>query len=145
MTYLDEIKWKHPWRYRKAWWLLRIELWTRTALKRIVLVLCCSVLVFIWLATLGTAPAWGEQFAGWMDRQATKIWPEWSNEELPKPRETPQPTEEGKKRYDSDGFYTANSQPGTPCTCKDTCPYDCKGQCGCEACHEAYGDFLSCE
>lgn len=87
MTYLDEIKQKHPWRYRQAWWSLRIKLWTRTALKRIVFVLCGSVLVFIWIATLFTAPVWGEQFAGWMDRQATKIWPEWGNEELLKPWE----------------------------------------------------------
>lgn len=31
------------------------------------------------------------------------------------------------------------------CTCKPTCLSDCKGQCGCEACHEAYMDFLSVE
>jgi len=58
------------------------------------------------------------------------------------------PSESGKKRYKPDGFYTANSEPGergTPCTCAESCPYDCKGQCGCEACHEAYGDFVSLE
>jgi hypothetical protein len=30
-------------------------------------------------------------------------------------------------------------------TPNDSCLSDCKGQCGCEACHEAYADFLSME
>jgi hypothetical protein len=58
------------------------------------------------------------------------------------------PSVSGKKRYEPDGFYTANcvgNERGTPCTCDEECPFDCKGQCGCEACHEAYGDFLSLE
>ena len=31
------------------------------------------------------------------------------------------------------------------CTCKEDCPSDCKGQCGCKKCHDAYQDFLSGE
>jgi hypothetical protein len=57
--------------------------------------------------------------------------------------EPKQPTEEGKRRYEPDGLYE-----GLPCTCKDSCPYDCKGQCGCEACLSAYSDQvgeLGCE
>jgi hypothetical protein len=52
------------------------------------------------------------------------------------------PTKVGKERYSPGGYYTANGE-NVPCTCKETCPYDCKGQCGCLACHDAYGDFLS--
>jgi hypothetical protein len=59
--------------------------------------------------------------------------------------EPKQPTAEGIRHYSPDGRYTANDEDGTPCTCKVTCPYNCKGQCGCEACSEAYGDFLSDE
>lgn len=58
------------------------------------------------------------------------------------------PTDEGKRRYPPDGYYIANVEPGecgTPCTCKPSCPWACKGECGCEACHEGYGDFLSVE
>lgn len=55
------------------------------------------------------------------------------------------PTDEGKRRFDDHGFYNANSEPGTPCTCKPECPDPCKGQCGCLACAEAWGDFLSME
>lgn len=58
------------------------------------------------------------------------------------------PTDSGKKRYEPDGYYTANcskDERGTPCTCEDNCPHDCKGQCGCHACCEAYGDFMSAE
>ena len=51
-----------------------------------------------------------------------------------------QPTEEGKRRYPPDGKYEGN-----PCTCVKTRPVPCIGECGCEACHAAYGDFLSCE
>ena len=54
------------------------------------------------------------------------------------------PTEKGIEKYPPDGFYTANGD-NTPCTCLKSCPWTCKGVCGCEACHEAYGDFLSCE
>lgn len=32
-----------------------------------------------------------------------------------------------------------------PCTCPPSCDYACKGECGCQACREAYGDFLSAE
>ena len=31
------------------------------------------------------------------------------------------------------------------CTCKDDCPFNCKGECGCEHCRRAYADFLSME
>jgi len=27
------------------------------------------------------------------------------------------------------------------CTCKDSCPPDCKGECGCQKCHDNYVDF----
>jgi len=52
------------------------------------------------------------------------------------------PTKVGRERYPPDGYYTANGD-NIPCTCKKTCPSNCKGQCGCLACHDAYGDFLS--
>jgi hypothetical protein len=29
------------------------------------------------------------------------------------------------------------------CTCLISCPRNCKGQCGCKKCHNAYQDFLS--
>jgi hypothetical protein len=58
------------------------------------------------------------------------------------------PTDEGVRRYpETGGYYTANNvedgDRGTPCTCKPSCPRDCKGECGCPACGEAYGDYLS--
>lgn len=31
------------------------------------------------------------------------------------------------------------------CTCKETCSYNCKGECGCEKCRQDYNDFLSLE
>lgn len=31
------------------------------------------------------------------------------------------------------------------CTCKPECEFPCEGDCGCEACSEAYNDFLSVE
>jgi hypothetical protein len=52
-----------------------------------------------------------------------------------------EPTDEGRKRYPPDGIYDL----AYPCTCQPSCPFDCKGQCGCKACHAAYGDFLSVE
>lgn len=55
------------------------------------------------------------------------------------------PSVEGCVRYPPSGYYDANETPGTPCTCCPACPQDCKGLCGCEACHEAYVDFLSGE
>jgi hypothetical protein len=55
--------------------------------------------------------------------------------------EITKPSNAGKLRY-KDGYYTANGWK-TPCTCLDTCPQPCKGKCGCPACREAYGDFLS--
>lgn len=51
-----------------------------------------------------------------------------------------EPTDEGKRRYPTDGMYE-----GQPCTCTADCQYGCKGECGCEACHYAYGDFLTYE
>ena len=52
------------------------------------------------------------------------------------------PTEEGLLRYEPNGLYTANGN-DTSCTCEPSCPDPCKGGCGCDACSEAYGDFLS--
>lgn len=55
----------------------------------------------------------------------------------------PVPTEEGKRRWEPDGYYD-----GDPCTCKPECPAACKGQCGCEGCRTAYNDQcgeLGCE
>jgi hypothetical protein len=68
----------------------------------------------------------------------------------------PEPSETGKQKYEGypagkDGFGRPceESKPGfyedLPCTCKPDCPSNCKGQCGCEACSAAYGDFLSLE
>lgn len=51
------------------------------------------------------------------------------------------PTEEGRKRYPPDGKYDGEFV----CTCNVNCPDNCKGQCGCQACHVSYGDFLSAE
>jgi len=31
------------------------------------------------------------------------------------------------------------------CTCTKDCPLNCKGECGCEKCRQAYQDFLSLE
>lgn len=51
------------------------------------------------------------------------------------------PTEEGKIRFPPDGIYDT-----APCTCSTAaCNRPCKGECGCEACHLSYGDFLSVE
>jgi hypothetical protein len=38
-----------------------------------------------------------------------------------------------------------NTYHGKKCTCTEGCSYACKGTCGCEACKEAYSDFLSGE
>ena len=55
------------------------------------------------------------------------------------------PSEEGKRRYtETEGRYIANGL-DTPCTCVETCPNPCKGECGCLACREAYCDFLDYE
>jgi hypothetical protein len=56
-----------------------------------------------------------------------------------------QPTDEGRKRYEADGFYVVDADWRIACTCKPTCPADCKGECGCKACEAAYQDFLSQE
>ena len=48
------------------------------------------------------------------------------------------PTEEGKRRWDPDGYYE-----GIPCICNESCKPDCKGECGCHACGQAYQDQLS--
>ena len=57
------------------------------------------------------------------------------------PTEEVEPTEEGKRRYPPDGYYTVNVTPGTPCTCTLTCNEYCTGECGCAACREAHSDF----
>lgn len=47
------------------------------------------------------------------------------------------PTPIGLQKYDN-GYYE-----DYPCTCTKSCPeYDCKGVCGCGACHAAYSDSL---
>lgn len=57
------------------------------------------------------------------------------------------PSDEGKRRYPDPpvGHYNANTDPGPVCTCKPGCTPSCTGTCGCEACRESYGDFLSSE
>jgi len=50
------------------------------------------------------------------------------------------PSKKGIKKYPPDGYYE-----GVPCTCKDKCLYNCKGECGCKACKALYQDFLSDE
>lgn len=51
-----------------------------------------------------------------------------------------EPTPEGMTRWEPDGKYN-----GKLCTCKPQCDDPCHGECGCEACHDAYADFLSNE
>jgi len=54
------------------------------------------------------------------------------------------PTATGMKKYpEGNGYYIANEPDGPPCTCKESCSYFCKGECGCEACNQAYQDFGS--
>ena len=59
---------------------------------------------------------------------------------------TDEPSAEGRVRYDySDppGYYRSG---GTmiPCKCTPECPDPCKGiECDCEACGEAWNDYLS--
>lgn len=54
------------------------------------------------------------------------------------------PTAEGRRRYPfSDGYYHIDGFNPQPCTCVETCDDPCKGGCGCQACHDAYQDFLS--
>lgn len=53
------------------------------------------------------------------------------------------PTEIGRRNYPPDGYYTANWD-NVPCTCRfEECLKSCKGGCGCKACSDAYGDYLS--
>ncbi len=58
--------------------------------------------------------------------------------------EGPMPTEEADillksrfNRHEIDGQYA-----GVPCTCKVDCPSVCKGECGCQACRDAYFDSI---
>lgn len=60
------------------------------------------------------------------------------------------PTKKGFKKYPPHGIYFGDffDEPEfwefwEVCTCKDDCPSNCNGQCGCEACHMEYHDFLS--
>ena len=48
-------------------------------------------------------------------------------------------SEEGKRRWMPYGIYDDKYA----CTCTPTCPKPCKGDCGCDACSTAYGDYLS--
>jgi len=54
-----------------------------------------------------------------------------------------EPTDVGKIKYlEGGGWYIANGRDmEVPCTCTNECTYDCKGECGCEACRQAYQDF----
>ncbi len=57
-----------------------------------------------------------------------------------------QPTQEGVTRYPPSGYYMPDDLGvECPCTCGPGCPVTCKGECGCVACHVAYGDVLSAE
>lgn len=59
-----------------------------------------------------------------------------------------QPTETGKRRNEPDGIYRGgmnDEKDWYPCVCLESCPMNCKGECGCEACYWCYQDFLSCE
>lgn len=51
-----------------------------------------------------------------------------------------QPSEIGILKHPPAGIYE-----GYACTCRPSCDSPCKGECGCEACHAAYADFLSSE
>jgi hypothetical protein len=53
------------------------------------------------------------------------------------------PSSRGIKEFPPDGYYVVDEDWKIPCTCKDDCPYNCKGECGCEAHHAAWMDFLS--
>lgn len=46
-----------------------------------------------------------------------------------------------------EGWYQPKNDPDEPlpCSCQPSCPSNCKGECGCAACHAAYQDFLSAE
>lgn len=48
-----------------------------------------------------------------------------------------------KNEYDNE--LLDPSEVVTPCECFASCPYDCKGQCGCLGCANAWSDFLSSE
>jgi hypothetical protein len=61
-----------------------------------------------------------------------------------------------KTVYDKDGMHQLQpdgsvrhilygDEETTPCTCKESCPMACKGECGCRKCHDGYQDFLSAE
>ena len=56
------------------------------------------------------------------------------------------PTDKGKEKYPPNGYYDEDdSGQEYPCTCEPDCKYDCKGECGCYACHWAYVDVMSLE
>lgn len=50
------------------------------------------------------------------------------------------PTQTGFEKYPPNGLYS-----GTSCTCETSCDEPCTGKCGCAACAESYGDYLSKE
>jgi hypothetical protein len=54
-----------------------------------------------------------------------------------KPEVPKEPSEEGMKRW-----HGGRSRDGLVCTCVYDCERPCKGECGCEACLDAYGAFL---
>ncbi len=59
------------------------------------------------------------------------------------------PTKKGLEKYPPYGIYKGDFSEEKDwefwevCTCKDDCPLDCKGECGCKACFTAYMDYLS--
>lgn len=67
--------------------------------------------------------------------------------EQPYPSDTAdlEPTKVGRERYEPDVRSDANKSPGTPCIFTLDFLRNCKGECGCPACREGYGDFLSSE
>jgi hypothetical protein len=54
-----------------------------------------------------------------------------------------QPTEEGRKRHEPNGYYMEEDFGDYyPCTCDEKCSQSCKGGCGCEACRASYVDAM---
>lgn len=55
--------------------------------------------------------------------------------------DSPQPTEEGKRRYPETGGYLTVFTDPIACTCQPTCQPLCTGECGCEACGVLFAEF----
>lgn len=52
------------------------------------------------------------------------------------------PSEEGRKRWPPGGTYGPPPF-DKPCICTSDCKDPCNGTCGCDACLNAYNDYLS--